>query len=759
MKKGVPIGGRILTADGRPVAGALVISTERPSSLYEDQFTVRSDAEGRFRTGQVRPGEWHLVIRAPGHAPAARQVRVGAAAPDEEFRLEPPHPFRVSVADPGGRPIAGAFVNVEAWRGYRCLGVYLYTDADGLAGWDDAPGDEMSINVHCEGYTSISGEKVRAGAASTFVLRPALRISGIVRDAETKKGVARAEVESGAVDPRTGEVATWQPSPRLGAVWFSQGFLNAHFPIEADAHKIRITAPGYEPFVSRAFRREEKTVVNYDITLVPGRGAGPVATALRPDGRPLAGARVVRNSQRRGISLGDNESRGDPGGRQEVTAADGTFPIPEENPGESGLVVILGDDCFAYANAGALKASPRLPTRPYGRVEGRYLVGGDPARGLQIELSGNLQDDSTRSVPIFFGRKATTDIEGRFVFEKVIPMPALRVARRSPLDAPGQVSSIGESIRVEDGKTTEAIIGGKGRPVVGRVEPPEGWKDPINFADRATVSLESNRPVEPVPVELVRAPGSLRRLEWSLWSHAWRKSPEGRAYEASRVDLSATLNSDGSFRVDDIPPGDYRISIRVNEDEGRRNPGPFASIGRTLTVPPIPGGRSDEPVDVGRLRLRPRVKPEAGAIAPAFEVTTVDGRRLAVPGDFRGKFLLLDFGTMGDQQSIFQVGRMAEVARRFAKDDRLAILSLVADADRAETRAFVVAKKQAWPQAIIGPASSPITDACGVEPGSFPAVGFPAAILIGPDGRIVARDLWNQKIGEAVAAALGGAGP
>ena len=53
----------------------------------------------------------------------------------------------------------------------------------------------------------------------------------------------------------------------------------------------------------------------------------------------------------------------------------------------------------------------------------------------------------------------------------------------------------------------------------------------------------------------------------------------------------------------------------------------------------------------------------------------------------------------------------------------------------------------AWPQALLGP-DSPIATAYG-------ATAIPATFLIGPDGRIVDRDLRGGGVKSAVARALG----
>ncbi len=83
-------------------------------------------------------------------------------------------------------------------------------------------------------------------------------------------------------------------------------------------------------------------------------------------------------------------------------------------------------------------------------------------------------------------------------------MPHLRVGRRDRSETAGSVRSIGEAVHAAPGTTTRVNVGGQGRAVVGRVEPPDGWKKPIDFTDQCGASVESNRPIRPVPLELLR---------------------------------------------------------------------------------------------------------------------------------------------------------------------------------------------------------------------------------------------------------------
>ncbi len=89
MKKGVPIEGRVVDVDGKPVAGARVLSMSHERAMFVElkRFAAFTDVSGRFRTGQVKSGEWILVASAAGHGPGDQRVRVATAVPQVEIKL------------------------------------------------------------------------------------------------------------------------------------------------------------------------------------------------------------------------------------------------------------------------------------------------------------------------------------------------------------------------------------------------------------------------------------------------------------------------------------------------------------------------------------------------------------------------------------------------------------------------------------------------------------------------------------------------
>lgn len=78
------------------------------------------------------------------------------------------------------------------------------------------------------------------------------------------------------------------------------------------------------------------------------------------------------------------------------------------------------------------------------------------------------------------------------------------------------------------------------------------------------------------------------------------------------------------------------------------------------------------------------------------------------------------------------------------------MISLSKDSDREAPGKFVKAKGLSWTQAFLGGDWSK-----DIVAQNYGIMAIPQIMLIGPDGKIIARDLRGPKIKEVVAAALG----
>ncbi len=218
------------------------------------------------------------------------------------------------------------------------------------------------------------------------------------------------------------------------------------------------------------------------------------------------------------------------------------------------------------------------------QIEGRLLWGGtEPGAGERITLTESTDDGNARIATTL------TDAEGRFVFEKVPAAVSFQVSRQ--LDARDEAGKIIDGfvlpvvwIRGEPWSTTRLVLGGRGRPVVGRVALAAGRPGPLDHAQTA------------VAVDLAAPPLSVRVDGWGKAYGEFRKSQQGIHYRRAGV----TVLPDGSFRIDWLPAARYSLVVH----------GPQGSVTHTFEVPTTSEGESDEPLSLGPLELRPAKGPE-----------------------------------------------------------------------------------------------------------------------------------------------------
>jgi len=721
MKKGIVVEGRVLAADGKPVAGAKVAQgADRFGSNYPRTTT---DDEGRFRFANCPPGELVLTVQAKGHAPDLRRITVAPGLASVDFTLEPARRIRGRIVDPQGNPVAGAFVAADTWRGHRSIEFRVDTDQDGRFAWNDAPSDDVRFDIGKQGYMSVRGKILNASEDdATITMMKPLKVSGGVADDETGEPIAAFTVTPG-IDWGSGRPPTWE---RQSARRQTDGRYEIAFSEPRDGHFVRIEADGYLPAVSRSFQDDEGDV-SFDVRLKRGEGVSGVVVG--PNGKPAAGATVCLVTP----GVGAQITNGRPPDRRDVavteTDQNGRFHFPAQD-GKFALVV-LSDDGFATRKDAELAASNEVKLKAWGRVEGVVRVGAGPASGEAVYLTVNQQMSRDDPQP-YFNYKTTTDDEGRYVIERV-PPGEVYVGREIKLSDRSTAYSHATLVDVEPGQTVWVDIGGTGRAVIGRLVAP-GVAN-VNW----TLGMNSLRPSPPPSNLLLDLANQLKAPEKPA---SPRRSPSSYALK---------VEADGSFRVDDVPAGDYDLSIRIYE----RPAGEYRVFGELLgsathkvVVPEMPGGRDDEPLDIGAIELTILKRVKVGDAAPGFQVPELGGGVIKLE-DFRGKYVLLDFWATWCGPCLAETPHLKAAHEAFGKDDRFAMIGLSLDQNEAAPRNYVERNALGWRQAFLGSFGE------AKLPTEYGVNGIPSIWLIGPDGNVVAKDLRGEAIKEAIAKALG----
>jgi len=766
MENGILVSGSVVDSAKKSIANAKVSQGE---SRYAHGSSTKTDPEGRFEFTHARSGMMVLTVQAEGYAPELKEVSVYDGMGAVDFQLGPARTIRGRVVDPDGNPLSDVGVTADDWRGYRSIEWSSKTNSNGYFEWNEAPADDVMFDFYKQDYMSVRQMAMSAGIDEYVIeMYPSLKVSGTVVDADSNEPIKDFKFTTGI---------KWDTSPNVH--WQTRnggkstdGRYEHMFSYPYDGHLIRIDAEGYLPGVSRVFYNDEGTVV-FDFRL--SRGEGFSGVVYLPSGEPASNAEVIVCTPSQGIYMQNGRNRqGET--VSTMTGADGSFTMVPQN--EDFTLVVIHDEGYAEVNEADLADSNEILLASWGRVEGVLRIGSKAGSNESIALYYS-RPYSPNEPKINFSYKTVTDANGYFEFERVRPGDA-SVAREVKLSRRSTTYSHRTSVEVKAGETVSLTIGGMGRPVIGQVTVQADYNEPVNFSSGHS-SLMSTGPIRmqpPYPEDFHLMP----RQEQFKWILDWQKTDEGKAmieqnltpeYPENIMDMTMEeiqawhkqwqqsdkvkaymkrikevrkdrrryalkIEPDGTFRVDDVPAGNYQLRINVydrpmNSYSARRRPETIGSVNHEFEVPDINESVIDEPFDLGSLTLMIKRRLKVGDVAPDLETETFEGKAVRL-SDFSGKVVLLHFWQSGHPQSIESLEDLKEVYEAFGKNKRFVIVSVVTGGDVEGARKVAEEHDLKWVQVRANSVGSrQMYENYGMQQVFY-------TYVIGADGKVLARN-------------------
>lgn len=615
------LSGRVVDADGAPAPDVPVVAAppeHAPGTEDGSAIRTRTDASGRFRLTDLAPGTWKIRVPARPRPRVERTVRLPGV---ETLDLVLPRVARAVVTGTvtdaeTDRPLAGVAVNVGADR--------TVTDPDGRYRLECAAG-AVRVDFDVEGYAREQSRETLAADSVTerdVALSPGGTITGRVLGPDGP--VVGVPVATAPVDMRNGWGRMLGHGTDADGRFTVTGLASGEYAVVVATRDLY--TPGAPVALFQAATADpacrvvvaEGQRVEHDVRVAAGLPLHGVV--VDEDGKPVAGGRVQAASAFAGL-LRDE--------RIVTTGTDGRFRLDGLPPGEATLFV--RKEGFAPAGRIRVAVAPESPPVRITLYRAPVLRGsvrteaGEPVAGATVEISGELPSNGRGGFsPAPVRLRTATGPDGAFVGTAPVAAGSVHLVAHSPgrpdaertipvatyareigadLVVPEGLSIRGRVVDRRDGSgivgarvcvagADAAVTGPDGRFAVeglsvGRKQlqvdaagfgrPPTAFVDPPTSGD-LTIALDPARVIAGVVVREDGTPvAGIRVVADPVDGEPG--TPYVHAYDA-------TTAADGTFRIEDLPDGDYRLMATGGKDFVRR------------TLPRVEAGRTDVRISV-----------------------------------------------------------------------------------------------------------------------------------------------------------------
>lgn len=595
-----PGGGRVVDLEDRPLPDVEVRLSpadrpgrSRPPEGEPDRTVAVTDAEGRFRVDELPGRELDLEARKKGFSPrVVRRLEVPRGTGREGVAdlgtlvLRPGAAVRGRVIDAAGRAVAGAAIWVAPEEGGPPPPAFQISRGKPVTGTDLSgrfevadleTGRRIHLAAGLTGYVTAAmrGIEVPAREPVTLILEPAARVAGEVAT-ERGEPVSGATVTLGGRSLPAGTAGIpFRPAEHSRrAVTDAAGRFLLEDVASGEA-ELQATADGFQPSVPVPVAiAPGRAVDGVRLVLVPG--AVLEGTVTGRDGGPRAGARVTAGPV---SSLSDD---------------DGLYRVTGIPPGPREVEVRHPD---------ANRLVRRLEIEPGTNVADFVLEGGNRVAGRVVDEEGRAVESARVEIRLQepwdpHAYTAVSDADGGFAFPAVAagsydlragregyaeveteaavrvaarPVEGLEVVLRRGGRITGRLLGLGfeelaaaeVAAEAEHGRIRKGAVDHQGNYEIPDLAPGD-WLVRGSVRGRSR-QAEARATLDPGTREVerdLRFGGGLT-LAGSV-SHAGAPLPEARVsahgLEAALV-RSGTTDHQGSFRLEGLEPGSYRLSV------------------------------------------------------------------------------------------------------------------------------------------------------------------------------------------------------
>jgi len=752
LQHGLLVQGTVKTPANQPVANAEVFFIETVGSA-KPRRSIRTGADGKYKfVATAESGEAAVAVIARGFAPRYEAFFLDNNLKPVDFTMGPGGQLKLRLTDQQQAPIPSALVKLDSWYGLQLFDWRTTTDDSGHAVWTNAPDGPLLFSFSKTNFFNMRANLTASSGEMNYMLRKMSAAVGTVVDAETKKPIDEFTIVKGhSYSP--GEPIRW--NRYSGST--SRG-RNGRYSVRLEDYyngqtRIMIEAPGYMPALSEIFTKPGWYTNDFELK----KGHGINGIVVLASGEPVPNCSVVIVDPGTSAYLDQTGEFRQSSGNGDYTRTDarGHFEFPPK--AESQTLMAACDKGFVQVPGDKLPEDGKVVLQPWGHIKGVVKVGppGDSPKSVVAESKyGRYGAEAGRDYPaLSLQLRATPDAAGNFVFPKVPPglrtvgiYHEIRSSYRSTSSTSHAVPTM-----VKPGETNEVVIGGLGRTLLGHMVTPGGnprdvdWKRDLNSL---TLRLEGNPELESVTMPALKTEEE-RQAFYAARNERIKQfwmTDKGRELQLKQRSYVLDFDTNGTFRVYNVPPGTYDLYVSLTQSEDEESSS-YQQIGYASKQIVIPDGATDEPFDCGGIEIRVRRNLRIGQTAPAFEGKSLDGKAIKLE-DFKGKYVLIDFCAKWSGSYGQQIQNLKALNDTYGKDGRLVILSLSVDYQEQTARELMKEMGVTWTACYLGGWSETTV------PASFGVEGIPHAVLIGPDGKVLAKNLKGSYLRTAVRNAI-----